>query len=214
MYHDVFHRDKGESEEEEAERKRFSEEYKEVYSGAYMDDGNSQRTLSQWKAVSRHQNKIRLKFFQDDEEPSGQAEQDDQEDFLALDQDAANLQPQNPPPPSATSGTTAPPMEQIPPMDPATTSTSTTNLSTTIPANINQPPTTSGDNTRDTIIPTNSTASNTSNQQQDPATITPQDPSHVQANTPTSPIVEPPGRVTKHRQRARCNRAPRPEQGT
>jgi hypothetical protein len=82
-------------------------------------------------------------------------------------------------------------MEQIPPMDPTTTSTSTSNLSTTIPANANQPPTTSGDNTGDAIIPTNSTASSTSNQQQNPTTITAQDPSHVQDNTLTSPIVEP-----------------------
>jgi hypothetical protein len=73
MYYDDLHENEGESEEEEAERKRFSEEYKDVYSGAYMDDGNSQRTLSQWKAVSRHQSKIKLKFFQDNEETSGQA---------------------------------------------------------------------------------------------------------------------------------------------
>jgi hypothetical protein len=58
MYYDNYYQDEGErekdEEEEESMRGEIIEEAREVYSGAYMDDGNSQRTLSQWKAVSRH----------------------------------------------------------------------------------------------------------------------------------------------------------------
>jgi hypothetical protein len=58
MYYDNYYQDEGEREkddgEEESRRGEIIEEAREVYSWAYMDDGNSQRTLSQWKAVSRH----------------------------------------------------------------------------------------------------------------------------------------------------------------
>jgi hypothetical protein len=66
MYFDDLIRDEREIEEEEDEDRdlavrTFYKETKEVYSGHYVDDGNSQRTLSQWKAVLRHQEKKKSK---------------------------------------------------------------------------------------------------------------------------------------------------------
>ena len=76
MYYDNYYQDEGEREEERVEDKRRVEyedddeddeetrreriiaEAREVYSGAYMDEGSSQRTLSQWRGVSRFQSKM------------------------------------------------------------------------------------------------------------------------------------------------------------
>ena len=58
--------DDEDEDEYETRRRQIIEENQAVYSGAYMDDGNSQRTLSQWRGVSRHQSKMRsFKMFKD-----------------------------------------------------------------------------------------------------------------------------------------------------
>ena len=86
MYYDNLIRDEREIDDDDEEdetralaRRTFAEENKEVYAGHYVDDGNSQRTLSQWKAVLRHQEKRKFRSFQfyDDEEPSGREEPED-----------------------------------------------------------------------------------------------------------------------------------------
>ena len=110
MYYDDLIRDEREIEDDEdrieTTRGDFDDD-REVYAGHYVDDGNSQRTLSQLKAVLRNREKRQKSFrmYQEapattEEEPSGQGEP--YGDILN-DEDATNQQPQDSAIPSSSS---------------------------------------------------------------------------------------------------------------
>ena len=65
MYYDNLIRDEREIEDDEDRRETTRGDFdddREVYAGHYVDDGNSQRTLSQWKAVLRNREKRQKSF--------------------------------------------------------------------------------------------------------------------------------------------------------
>ena len=83
-------REREEDEDKNEAAREIYDDDNAVYAGHYCDDGNSQRTLSQWKGLMRHKQKRfqQMKIYEEsrEDEPSGQSEPD----YLNLDEYTAN----------------------------------------------------------------------------------------------------------------------------